>query len=67
MCYAQFNERKKEQQVERRHRVSADLRGYLIQTEGPTQAELPEPWWRLRMDLSRQRYLEPGSKRDAGA
>ena len=33
--YAQFNERKKEQQVERRHRVSANLRGYLIQTEGP--------------------------------
>jgi hypothetical protein len=33
--YAQFDERDEKQQVERRHRMGADLRCNLIETEGP--------------------------------
>lgn len=35
--YAQFNERDKEEQVERRHRMGAYLRCELIETEGPCE------------------------------
>ncbi len=37
--YAQFNERDKEEQVKWRHRMGADLRCDLVETEGPCKQD----------------------------